>query len=108
MARRTTRQHHRRAAAGQVDNTHVAPENALAKACPERLRTGLLGGKPLGIGCCPLGPAIRLGAFDIGEYAIKKPVAEAFERLFDAATDDRPTARPTQTPRTGTRTLLAT
>ena len=50
MLRGTAGQHHGRASAGQVDDTHILPEHALGDAGAERLGTGLLGGETLGIG----------------------------------------------------------
>src|SRR5690606_6463453 len=47
---------HGRLAAGQVNNTHVAPEHAARKPRPERLGAGFLGGEALGIGRSPLRP----------------------------------------------------
>jgi len=44
--RRPTGQLHARLAAPQIDDPHVAPENAAAKPRTEGLRTGFLGGKP--------------------------------------------------------------
>ena len=76
------------AARGQVYDAHVAPVNALAQARAERLGAGLLGGKPLGVGGGPLAPAVGLLAFDLGEHPRDEALAEALQRLLDAADVD--------------------
>src|SRR3569623_3627196 len=75
---------HGRPPGRQVDHPHVAPENALAKACAERLRAGLLGGEALGVGLDAVGAPLGLGALGRGEDAVEEAVAVARQRLLDA------------------------
>src|SRR5262249_47934115 len=60
---------------------------------PERLGTGLLGGKTLGVGrdhhFLVLGAALRLGALGVGEDAVEKALAMALDHLGDAADIDQ-------------------
>ncbi|MNL19467.1 hypothetical protein D3C87_1406670 [compost metagenome] len=75
---------HGRLARGQVHHAHVAPVHAPAEAGAQRLGTGLLCGKTLGIGGCTLCTTIRFFLLDRREAALHEAVAETFERFFDA------------------------
>src|SRR5947209_15070201 len=77
-------QPHRRRAARQIDDAHVAPEHAVAQAGAERLGAGLLGGEALGVGGGALGAAVALGLLDPGEAASDEAGAEPIQRLLDA------------------------
>ena len=82
---RAAGQGHGRLARAQVDHAHVAPEDAAPEAGAQRLGAGLLGGEPLGVACGAVGLALRARALDLGEDALDETLAEALQRLFDAA-----------------------
>ena len=83
--RRAAGQPHRRLAAGQIDDAHVAPEHAAAQPRAQRLGAGLLGGEALGVGGGAPGAPLRAAPLDVGEAARDEALAEALERLLDAA-----------------------
>ena len=100
---------------GQIDDAHVAPEHAVAQAGAERLGAGLLGGEALGVGGGALGAAVAiLRALDLGEAARDEALAEALERLLDAAdvaevaadAEDHRRPRPRPSPRACARIAL--
>src|SRR5271166_476354 len=93
-AQRPAGQPHRRLSRRQVDDTQVAPEDAVAKAGSERLRASLLGGKPTGIARRPIGAPVALQAFDVSKNPLEKAVAKARDRLLDPADVDQVAAEP--------------
>ena len=64
-------------------------QTPLPDAGTQRLGTGLLGGKPLGVGrhhhFLAFGAALGLGPLDVGENAVEKALAVALDDLGDAA-----------------------
>src|SRR5690606_40421377 len=72
----------------QVDDAHVAPEDAAPEAGAERLGAGLLGRVALGVAGGAQAPSVRLRPLDLGEHAVGEAVAVAFERPLDAADVD--------------------
>src|SRR5580698_924134 len=76
---------HGRRARAQVHHPHITPEHAAAQAGAQRLGAGLLGGEALGVAARPVGLALGASPLDLGEDAAGKPLAEALERLLDAA-----------------------
>src|SRR5262249_46957583 len=87
---RTPRQMHTWLTVLKVDHTHIAPEHAVVKPSPKRLRAGLFCGEALGVTCRAL-PGMALGAvaFRIGIDAADKTLAKALKRLLDAADIDK-------------------
>ena len=70
---------------GQVDDAHVAPEHAAAKAGAERLGAGLLGGEALGVGLRRGSRAGRPCALRVREDAVEKSLAVAVQHLSRCA-----------------------
>ena len=60
---RTAGEFHRRAAARQINDAHITPEYAAAKARAEGFGTGLLGGKTFGLGFNGVCTILRFFAF---------------------------------------------
>src|SRR5258708_2079587 len=81
--KRPSGQHHARPPGGQIDDTEIAPEHAVAKSRAKRLRTGFLGGIALGIAGGAVGPRVRFAALDISEDAIEEPRAEPLNHPLD-------------------------
>src|SRR5262249_31452786 len=67
----------------QIDHAHVAPEDAGAHACAQRLGAGLLGREALGVGLRLPRPPVCPGALDRGEDPGEKAVAVARDHLLD-------------------------
>ena len=61
----------------------------MPEAGAERLRTRFLGGEAAGIACCPILAPVAFSAFNIGENALEKAVAEPLNHLLDAADVDQ-------------------
>src|SRR5690606_25171908 len=80
---RTAGQKHGRLARRQVHDTEIAPEHAGREAGAERLGAGLLGRETLGVTRGTVGPAVRLGALDIGEDALDEARTEPLKRTLD-------------------------
>src|SRR5690606_16878207 len=87
--RRTAGQRHRRLAAAQIDDPHVAPEDAAAEARTERLRTCLLRREPLGIACDAVGAPFRTLPLDLGKAPVQEALAEALQGVLDPADIDQ-------------------
>src|SRR5271165_2040454 len=82
---RTAGQPHGRLPRRQVDDPHVAPEDATLEARAERLGAGLLGGEPLGVRGGASGAGVGAAPLDFGEAALDEPLPVTLERLLDAA-----------------------
>ncbi len=88
MFRCTTGEAHGRFSRWQVDNFHIAPKNATAKTCSERLGAGFLGGKTACITFHPRRAALRFGALALGIYAIGKAFAKTLQSTLDTPNID--------------------
>src|SRR5437763_928892 len=90
---RPAAQLHGRTAARQVQHPHIAPPDATPDAGAERLRTSLLGGESLRVGCdhhlLVLGATPGLGALGFREDAIEEPITMALDDLRDPADVDQ-------------------
>ena len=76
-------------AAALINDAHVAPEDTAAQARAQRLGTGFLCGKPLGVAGRPGRPAFRPLLFSLSEDPLHEAVAEAFQRLLDPSDVDQ-------------------
>ena len=74
---------HRRRAAGQIDDAHVAPEYAVAQAGAQRLGAGFLGGEAFRIRRRPLRATLRLPLLHGRKTALHEAIAEPLKRVRD-------------------------
>jgi len=56
---------HARLAAGEIDDSHVAPEHTFAQSGSESLRAGFLRRETFRIACASLCTPVRFGALDV-------------------------------------------
>src|SRR5258708_1792077 len=86
---RPARELHAGFAAGEIDHSHVAPEDAAAQARAERLRACLLGREALGVGGGALRALIGFLAFDRRKDPAEEALAKALDALVDPAYVDQ-------------------
>ena len=87
--KRAAGQPHRRLPRRQIDHPQVAPEDAVAEAGTERLRTGLLGGESAGIARRAIGTPVAFLALGIGKDAVQEAISKTLDHLLDAADVDQ-------------------
>lgn|GEM_PF-5117929 len=81
----TTCQTHGWPPARQIDNLHVAPEHAVAQACSERFRAGLLGCEASGIRRRARRSSVALRALPFRKDAMREAVAMTAKHVLNTA-----------------------
>src|SRR5579871_1183633 len=72
------------ALAPRTHNFDIAPPDAAAPSRAQRLHASLFGGKARGVAFKATGAALAILDFALGEDALQKTLAEAFETFADA------------------------